>query len=87
MTSCQRRGTYDMYVVLHGLTGSLLRSLEQRTHIYVETTIGITGSYDLSTTVVTILTHLSDEDTRTTAFLLCELVGKLLGLLEVAIIL
>ena len=76
-----------MDIVLNSLASSLGRCLEQRSHIYIEATVGITSSYNLSTTVVTILTHLGDEDTRTTTFLLCELISQLACQLEVAIVL
>ncbi len=57
----------------NSLAGSFSRSLEQRSHIHVETTVGITGSYNLSTTVVSVLTHLSDHDTRLATFFLGKL--------------
>ena len=87
MTSSQRRRTNDVYIILDSLTSSLGRCLEQWTHIHVEATIGITCCHYLCTTVVTILTHLGNEDTRTTTLLLSKLVGKALGLLEVFVVL
>ena len=59
-----------MHVVLDSLASSLGRSLEQRAHIYVEATVGISRSYHLGTTVVTILSHLRNHDTRLTALFL-----------------
>ena len=76
-----------MDIVLYSLTSSLGRRLEQRSHIHVEATVSITCSHHFCTTVVTILPHLSDEDTRTTTLSLGKLIGHLLGLLEVCIIL
>ena len=87
MTCCQRRCTDNMHIVLDSHTSSLFRGLEQRSHIHVEATVGITCCHYLCTTVVTVLTHLGNEDTRTTTFLLCELVGQLLSLLEVLVVL
>ena len=76
-----------MHIVLDSHTGSLFRSLEERTHIHVEAAVGITCCHYLSTTVVTVLTHLGNEDTGTATFLLRELVGKALGLLELFVVL
>ena len=87
MTCSERRGTNDVDVVLDSHTGSLFGSLEQRTHIHVEATVGITCCHYLCTTVVTILTHLGNENTWTATFLLGKLVGKALGLLEFLIVL
>ena len=72
-----------MYIVLHCLTSSLCRSLEQRSHIHVEAAVGISGSYHLCTTVMTVLTHLRHEDTRTATFLLGKLFCQRTGFLEV----
>ena len=87
MTSGQRRNAHYVNVVLHSLTGSLGRSLEQRSHIYVETTVRVTGSDHFSATVVSVLTHLSDHDTRLTALFLSELLAKLASFLEVCVFL
>ena len=61
--------------------------LEQGTHIHVESTVGIAGSYHLCATVVTVLTHLCHHDTGATSFLLGELLGQCACLLEVRIVL
>ena len=87
MTCCQRRCTDNMHIVLDSHTSSLFRGLEQRSHIHVEATVGITCCHYLCTTVVTVLTHLGNEDTRTTTLLLSKLVGKALGLREVFVVL
>ena len=50
-------------------------------------TVCVASGYNLCTTVVTVLTHLCDEDTRTATLLLCELVGQLLGQLKFAVVL
>ena len=76
-----------MNIVLDSFTGSLLRSLEQRTHVDVEAAVGITCSHHFGTTVVTVLTHLGNEDTRTATFLLSEFIGQLASQLEVAVVL
>lgn len=74
-----------MYVVLDSLTSSLGWSLEQRSHVHVETAVGITGCYYLRTTVVTVLTHLGNHDTGLTAFLLGKLLAEFTCLSEVCI--
>lgn len=76
-----------MNIILYGLTSSFGRSLEQRSHVYVETTIGITGCYYFGATVVTILAHLGHHDTGLTSLFLRKLLGQLASTLEVAIIL
>ena len=68
-----------MHIVLNSLASSLGRCLEQRSHIHVETTVSIASSYHFSTTVVTILSHLSDEDTWTATLFFSKLFGELTG--------
>ena len=76
-----------MHVILHSLLCGLGRRLEQRTHIDIEADIGVTRSYDLGTTVVTVLTELCDHDTGLTTLLLGELGAHCLRLLEICILL
>ena len=87
MSGSQRRNTHYVNVVFYSLAGSFGRSLEQRSHIHVETTVCITCSYNFSTTVVSVLTHLSDHDTRLATFFLGKLGSQLTSLLEVCIFL
>ena len=87
MTSSQRRSANYVNVVLNSLAGSLGRSLEQRSHIYVKATVGIACCHYLSTAVVTVLSHLGYEDTGTATFLLSELVCQLASQLKLAVVL
>ena len=75
-----------MNVVLNRFTGSLGRCLEQGSHIHIEATVSITGCYDFSTTVVTVLSHLCNHDTRLTPLFLRELLGQFTSTFEVAIV-
>ena len=76
-----------MDIVLDGLTGGLGRCLEQRSHIDVEAAVGIAGGYNLGTTVVTVLTHLSYKDTWTATLTFCKFLGQLAGFLKVGVVL
>ena len=87
MTCSQRAYAQAVYIVLHSLLGSLFRSLEQRSHIHVEAAISITRCYNLGTTVVTVLTHLGNHDTRLTTFFLGKLCRQTAGFLEVCVVL
>src|SRR5574344_2529378 len=70
MTCCKRGHSYNMNVILNSLLCSLFRSLEQRSHIYVKSAIGITCCNNLSSTVVTILPKFCKHNTwLTTLFL------------------
>ena len=75
-----------MNVVFNSLASSFRRSLEQRSHIHIEATVSITGCYDFSTTVVTVLSHLCNHDTRLTPLFLRELLGQFTSTFEVAIV-
>ncbi len=83
----QRAGSHYVYVVLNGLACSLFGSLEQGSHIHVESAVGISGSYHLCSAVVTVLAHLGHHDTWTASFLLGKFFGELAGLLKVCIVL
>ena len=85
MTGGKRGYTEDVDVVLHSLTGCLCGSLEQRTHVDVETAVGITGGNHLGAAVVTVLTHLRNHDTGLATFALSEVSHSLAGLLEFGI--
>ena len=85
VTRCEGGYADDVHVVLHSLLGCLRRSLEERTHIHIEAAVGITGSHNLGSAVVSVLTQLGDHDTGLTAFLPGELGHHLLGLLELAV--
>ena len=87
VAGCQRRNSEDVNVVFHSLTGGFCRSLEQRSHIDVESAVGITGSYNFGTAVVAVLAHFGNHDTGLTTFALGEFLDHLAGLEEVGIVL
>ena len=74
-----------MNVILDSLTGSLGGSLEERTHVDVETAVGITRCYYLGAAVVSVLTHLGNHDTRATALFLCKLLGEAASFLIIGV--
>ena len=76
-----------MDVVLHGLLGGLFGSLEQGTHIDVETDVGIAGGDHLGAAVVTVLTHLGNHDTRATALFLGKFIATLASPFEGGVVL
>ena len=86
VAGCQRRNSEDVNVVFHSLTGGFCRSLEQRSHIDVESAVGITGGYYFCAAVVAVLTHLGDHDTWLSTFAFCEILAHLLGADEVGVL-
>ena len=70
-----------------GFAGSFGRSLEQRSHIYVETAVGITRCHYFGTAVVTVLTHFSYHDTGLTSLFLRKFLSQLTSSVEVAVVL
>lgn len=62
-----------MHIVVDGLTSNLLWCLEQTADINVESKVGKTTGDNLSATIMTILSHFSDQNARVTTFLLREL--------------
>jgi len=77
-----------MHIVVDGLTGNLFWRLEQTTDINVEAKVGKTTGDNLSATIMTILSHFSDQDARVTAFFLRELldIGESLFILLLALL-
>ena len=87
MTGSKRADSEDMHIVLHSLTSSLGRSLEQRAHVNIKATVGISCRHNLSATVVTVLTHLGNHDTGLTTFALGKFFTHFLSFLKIGIIL
>ena len=87
VTGSQRADAEHVDVVLHSLTGALGGRLEEGTHVDVETAVGIAGGDDLGATVMAVLTHLGNHDTRTTALLLGKLFGEGAGTLVLGVLL
>ena len=81
------KGGERMQAILNCFTRSLCWSLEQWSHIHVETTIRITRRNDLGATVMSVLPHLCHEDTRTAAFSFCKLICQLTCFLKVGVVL
>ena len=86
MTCGERAYTKNVNVVFHGLTGSFRGGLEEGTHVYVKSTVGIAGCYYLGATVVTVLTHLGNHDTGLTALLLGKFLTHFLCAAEFGIL-
>ena len=68
MTCCKRTEANDMNVIIHSILCCFLWSLEQRSDIHVKAHIRKGCCNYFSATVMTILAHLSNHDTRTTTF-------------------
>ncbi len=75
-----------MHIVLHSLTGSFGRSLEQRTHVNVESAVGIARGYNFCTSVVAVLAHLGNHDAGLTTLALGEVGAHLLSTHEIGIL-
>ena len=88
MTSCKTACSNDMHIVVDGLTGNLFWCLEQTTDINVEAKVGKTTGDNFSATIMTILSHFSDQDARVTSLFLRELlnIGESLFILLLALL-
>ena len=75
-----------MNIVFYRFASCFRRSLEQRSHIHVETTVRITCCYHFSTTVVTVLSHFGNHNTRLTPLFLRKLLSQFTSTLEVAVV-
>lgn len=76
-----------MYVVLNSLPCSLCRSLEQRPHIDIKTTVGIAGSNHFRTAVMTVLPHFGNHYTGLATLSFRKFLSHGTSLEEVGIIL
>ena len=76
-----------MDIVFNRFASCFGRCLEQRTHVDVETAIGISRSYHFGAAVVSVLPHLRNHDARLTALFLGKLSGQLASPFEVCIFL
>ena len=77
----------NVHIILHGLAGSLGRSLEEGTHVDVETAVGISGGNHLGAAVVAVLAHFGNHDSGLAAFAAGEVFDHLLCADEVGIVL
>mmetsp|Transcript_10701 Transcript_10701/g.18749 ORF Transcript_10701/g.18749 Transcript_10701/m.18749 type:complete len:309 (-) Transcript_10701:1242-2168(-) len=64
--------THHVHISIDGLLGHLLGGAEERTHVHIVAQITETTSNHLGASVVTVLAHLRDQHTRTSALLLGE---------------
>ncbi len=62
-----------MHIVLYRMTRHLARSLKQRPDVHIETNIGKGSGDHLCSAIVTILSHLGDQNPRPPAFRLFKL--------------
>ena len=85
MSGSKRRYAQHVHVVLYRVAGSLFGCLEQRSHIYVESAIGITRCNDFGAPIVSVLPHLGNHDTRLTPLFLGKCLGQLARIAEVAV--
>src|SRR5581483_3783202 len=72
----QRADTDEVDAVLHRLPGRLCGRLKQRADVHVEAQICEGGGNYLLSAIVTVLSHLGDEDTRPTALGLLKLLHQ-----------
>jgi hypothetical protein len=72
MTSSKGADSYHMDIIVNGLSGNFLWGLEKTANIHVKSKIGKTTGYNLGTTIMTVLTHLCNEDSWISAFVLGE---------------
>lgn len=84
MSCSKTRHAHDVHVGVDRLLGDLLRCGEQRADIDVEAHVGERRDDDLLTAIVTVLSHLGDQDARATPFGLLERLGGVDDLLDVA---
>src|SRR4029453_4657554 len=85
VTSGERAGADDVYVVVDGLLRRLLRRLEQGAHVDVEAEIGEARGDHLLAAVMTVLAELGDQDARPAALTLEESLDLALHLLDGAL--
>ena len=86
MTCRKRTEANDVNVIIHSVLCCFFWSLEQRSDIYVKAHICEGCSNNFSTAVMTVLTHLSNHDTRTTTFEFFEIISHLANFLDYIII-
>ena len=77
MTSCKRTEANDVNVIIHRILCCFFWSLEQRSDIHVKAHIREGCSDNFGTTVMTVLAHLRNHDTRATTFEFFEVIRHL----------
>jgi len=60
--------TNYMYIVINSLSGNFVGGLEKTANIYIEAKISKSACNYFGSSIVTILTHLSDKDSWVTSF-------------------
>lgn len=71
-----------MDIIIDGLAGNFFGGLEETANIDIVAEIGETRGNNLSSTIVTILTHLSNKDTGIATFFLGESLDNIEGSFE-----
>lgn len=69
----------DVDIVFDGLTGAFLGGLEEGSDIDIKAEIGKSGGDHLLAAIMAVLSHLGDQDTRSSSFGLGEAIGELAG--------
>lgn len=88
LVSCSQRGeANNMNIVIYSILGRFFRCLEQGTYVHVPAHVGKGGCQYLLASVMTVLTHLAEEDTGTAAFEFIEFFNQFLRLVKLAVIL
>ena len=82
----QRTEADDMHVVFHRHVGGFFRRHEQWADVHVEAEVGESGGDDLGAPVVTVLTNLGDQHTRTASVFLLEFVAHVLHFFQIGVL-
>lgn len=75
-----------MNIVFYGFASSFLRSLEQRSHVNIKTTVCKSCSYNFCTTVMSVLSHFGNHYTRTATLFLCKFFSQFASSCEICIL-
>mmetsp|Transcript_63941 Transcript_63941/g.88355 ORF Transcript_63941/g.88355 Transcript_63941/m.88355 type:complete len:278 (-) Transcript_63941:1402-2235(-) len=75
VTGSKTACTDNMHIIIDCLTSNLLRGLEKTTNIDIETEVSESTSDNFSSSIMTVLTHLSDKNSRVSTFLLGEVLN------------
>src|SRR5690606_1396843 len=79
MSSSKRGYAKNMDIVFHSLFSCFFWGLEKRTYINIKTNICISCCYYFGTSIMTILSHFGNHDSRSPSILFCKYVSQLLG--------
>ena len=85
VTGSQGGEAYHVNVVVHCILCGFFRSLEQRPYVNVPAHVSEGGRQNFLSAVMTVLTHLSQEDTRPAAFQFFKLFSQRIGFFHIVI--